>query len=537
MTALAGRLAKLSGARRAAAAFLCGALGAAAMPPYDVVVAMAVSFPVLVWLIDGTAAAQTSRRRWLLLPAFLTGWWFGFGYFVAGLWWLGNALLVDAEAFAWALPLAVLGLPAVLAVFHGLAAAFARMLWSDGAGRIAALAAGFGLAEWLRGFLFTGFPWNAVGYAMMPAPVMMQSVGIVGLEAMSALAVFVFAAPALAPALTPAPVARRRGAVAGLAAAALLLGAHIGYGTWLLANTPPAHGSGEGPVFRLVQPVTDQSVRWRPEEAARIFETHLAMSAAAPVPATGRRPDIIIWPETAVPFILSDNPRALQRIAEVLEDGQRLLTGAVRRQPAEAGALPRYYNAILVIDGNGRIVDVADKNHLVPFGEYLPFENWLRSLGLAAVAEMPGGYSAGRMRLPLDIGRGLTAWPLICYEAIFPAAMPPAGGARPDLLLNLTNDAWFGDTPGPYQHFRQAQIRAVQAGLPMIRVANTGVSAAIDARGRILNTLGLYEQGFIDTTLTFKYPAKVPFIPQGIYFWLSFAMLSCVAAFSRRSLE
>ena len=187
MQRLAGKIILLSGWRRVALAFFMGALASFALPPYDFFAVCFISFPVLVWLIDGAvdnAGAGPIRR---LLPAAMVGWWFGFGYFVFGLWWIGNALLVDAANFAWAIPFAILGLPAFLAIFYALAAALARLLWSDGLGRIFALSFGFGIAEWLRSFVLTGFPWNAIGYAAMPVPVLMQSSVIVGLLAMNVL--------------------------------------------------------------------------------------------------------------------------------------------------------------------------------------------------------------------------------------------------------------------------------------------------------------------------------------------------------------
>src|SRR5690606_36560334 len=215
MERLAGKVILLWGWRRALAAFLAGAVAALSQPPFDFFAVGFVSFTVLVWLLDGAAARPGERWPMRVLRSFLIGCWFGFGYFVAGLWWIGNALLVEAGAFAWALPLAVLGVPALLALFYGMATALARLMWSDGAARIAAIALAFGIAEWLRTFVLTGFPWNAIGQAAMPIPLLMQSVGVVGMVGMNALAVLVFAMPAV--------LAERRGRIAGLSLAALLM--------------------------------------------------------------------------------------------------------------------------------------------------------------------------------------------------------------------------------------------------------------------------------------------------------------------------
>lgn len=491
MEGLAGKVMLLSGARRALTAFLAGLIGVLALPPFGFLAALFVSFTLLVWLLDGASAAPEAGFLRRLAPAFGIGWLFGFGYFVGGLWWLGNALLVEADAFAWALPLAVLGLPAFLALYYGLAAALARLLWSDGMGRVAALAFAFGVGEWLRGTFLTGFPWNAVGYGAMPVPLLMQSAGIVGIAGMNALAVFVFAAPAL--------IGTRRGRGVGLTLAALLFAAHVGYGYYAL-NFVPAPESGTTAI-RLVQPVIDQAMKLDDSARAEIFERHLALSAAPPEEG-GRRPDIVVWPETSIPFILTDNPDALVRIAEVLADDQMLIAGAVRTESAGSGKAPRYYNSIYAIDGKGQIVAAADKVHLVPFGEYMPFGELIEGLGVNAVA-MPGGFSAARGHQLLEAaGKGF--YPLICYEAIFPSEIDEAA-ERAAALLNVTNDAWFGDTPGPYQHFLQARLTAVERGMPLIRAANNGISAVVDAKGRVVSGLAYDVPGIVDAILPGKF--------------------------------
>ncbi len=488
MERLAGRIMLLSGAGRAVTAFLAGLVSVLALAPFGFFAVLFISFPLLVWLLDGATPAPGAGFFRRLAPAFRIGWLFGFGYFVGGLWWLGNALLVEADDFAWALPLAVLGLPAFLAIYYGLAAALARLFWSDGLGRIAALAGAFGLGEWLRGALFTGFPWNAIGYGAMPVPLLMQSAGPLGIAAINALAVFVFAMPAL--------LGTRRGRVPGLTLAGLLFAAHVGYGAYALYILPSP--SETGPVVRLVQPVIDQAMKRDDSARSEVVERHLALSAA-PAEDGGKRPDIIVWPETSIPFILTDNADALVRIADVLDDDQVLIAGAVRTEDSGSGKPPRYYNSVYVIDGKGQITAAADKAHLVPFGEYMPFEDVFQDLGIAAVAAMPGGFSAARDHQMLTAGTS-SFYPLICYEAIFPEEI----GAQADgaaALLNVTNDAWFGNTPGPYQHFHQARLRAVERGLPLVRGANSGISAVVDARGRVTTGLAYDVAGFVDATL------------------------------------
>lgn len=501
---LAGRIILLSGWRRGLAAFAAGALATFAQPPYDFFAVSFIAFPVLVWLIDGAVGAVGHGRLRRALPAALVGWWFGFGYFVAGLWWIGAALLVDAEQFAWALPLAVLGLPAFLAVFYGFATFVAKLFWSDGLSRIFALAFGFGLAEWLRTFVFTGFPWNAIGYAAMPVPLLMQSVAVVGLVGMSALAVLVFAMPAL--------LAGGRLARTGLALALALVAAHIGFGAWQLHQAPQTDvassnvGPNIRPNVRIVQASIAQDMKWSNEARRAIFDKHIALTTQ-PVAEGKPRPDIIIWPETAVPYVLTQTPEALAQIGEALDDGQVLLVGAVREEKAGDSGQSLYYNSITSIRDDGTIIDAFDKVHLVPFGEYVPFEGLLRNFGLQEVVELPGGFTPGASRRSLQAKDQWSFLPAICYEIIFPGELSYSG-PRASAIINVTNDAWYGNTPGPYQHFRQAQVRTVEQGLPLIRAANNGLSAVVDSYGRIIVGLPLDAVGVLDASLP---SSRVPF--------------------------
>ncbi len=488
MERLAGKVILLGGWRRSLVAFLAGAFAVLAQAPFDFFAACLVSFPILVWLLDGAAGEPGAGLLKRLAPAFFTGWWFGLGYFIAGLWWIGNAVLVDGEGYVWALPLAVIALPAILAIYYGLAATLARLFWTDDIGRIAALAFGFGIAEWLRAILFTGFPWNAIGYAAMPVPVLMQSVSTAGLFGMNVLAVFVFAAPAL--------LAGRKHRFVGIGLAVVLVSTHVAYGYYCLAR--PAAPAKRTLAVRIVQPSIDQAEKWDRSVRDRIFK-NLVDLTRSPVAKDAQPPALIVWPETAVPFLFTERPDALAKLGEALDDKQLLLTGAVRAEGG-TGEDTRYYNSILAIDGKGEIVDAVDKLHLVPFGEYVPFEGILRSLGLDQVMALPAPFSAGAERHPIKLPSGAKALPFICYEIIFPGEGEKDAG-KSDLILNVTNDAWFGDTPGPYQHFRQSQVRAVELGLPLVRAANNGISAVVDAHGRILDALAMNAVGVLDVDL------------------------------------
>ncbi len=485
MERLAGRVMLLSGWRRALAAFAAGLLAAFAQAPFDFFAAAFIAFPILVWLIDGTVTRPGAGLVRRALAGFPVGWWFGFGYFLAGLWWVGNALLVEAELFAWALPLAILGLPALLALFYGLATALARALWSDGIGRFAALGFAFGVAEWLRAVVLTGFPWSAIGLAAMPLPVLMQSVRLTGLFAINGLAVLVFA--------LPAAVGARRGRMTALLLGLVLVAAHAGYGMWQISRASPAESLLR---VRIVQPSIAQAQKWDTAERDRIFARYLELSDR-PADEGAAAPDLIVWPETALPFLFTDRPDALVALSELLDEGQLLLAGAVRAEGPAGDPDRRYYNSVMAIDPEGVIVDAVDKVHLVPFGEYLPMGDLLARFGLRQIAQSVGGFSAGAARRTLTVAGGVEALPFICYEIIFPGVAGYGRGGA-DFLVNLTNDAWFGDTPGPYQHFRQAQIRAVEAGLPMVRAANNGISAVVDPYGRIIDAFAVDAAGVLD---------------------------------------
>lgn len=521
MERLAGRVILAWGWRRALLAFLAGAFAVLAQAPFDFFAVCFISFPVLVWLLDGAVQRRPASLFQRLMPFFGVGWWFGFGYFLAGLWWVGGALLVEAEDFAWALPFTVVGLPLLMAFFTGAAAVIARPFWSNGLGRLFGLAFGFGIAEWLRSFLLSGFPWNPVGLAAMPVPLAMQSAHLVGVLGMNALAVFVFSVPAL--------LSDRRGLRTGLTLALLMVAAHLGYGAWRL-HQPDEPGKTLS--VRIVQPNIDLSEKWDGAVRDRIFATTMDLSRGpgadgAPPPA------VILWPETSVPYLLSEYPQALGAMGEMLGDGQLLLAGAVRAEqdPTDPDNA-RYYNGIVAVDSSGGIVDAVDKVHLVPFGEYIPFADLMAQVGMTQFVAGPMNFEAGSRRHAMTLPGGILAVPFICYEVIFPALVAE-DAADANLLVNITNDAWFGDTPGPYQHFRQLQLRAAENGLPAIRAANNGISGVIDSRGRVLDALALNTRGRIDAVVAVPAKPVVPLLSAQQVGFLVLATLAVAAIAAR----
>ncbi len=490
----------LSGWQRLALAFVLGALSALAMPPFRLFPVLFVSFPLLAWMIDGIAVQSGGRGR-AAVAAAPCGWAFGFGYFLTGLYWIGEAFLVEADIFAWMLPFAIILLPLGLGMFWGVAAAVAGLLWTGGVARLLVLACAFTGAELLRGYILSGFPWNLLGYAAAVSDAVSQAASVIGVHGLTMLVVLIAAAPALLADEHEAagPIDRR---VLAFAPIALLVAALwlAGYGRLSGAGFD-AHDDVR---IRVVQPNIDQREKWRSENRSAIFARYLELSDAATSPETMGIADVthLVWPESAVPFLIEESPEALAAVAALLPPDTVLLTGALRR---EADAV---LNSVLLIDADGRITARYDKAHLVPFGEYLPFEETLGSLGLRKLVTVPAGFLAGPGRVTLQAGEAPPLSPLVCYEIIFPGRVTP-DGERPGWILNVTNDAWFGDSIGPRQHLEQARFRAIEEGLPVIRAANTGISAVIDGYGRILRRVPLNTEGVIDAALPRALPATV----------------------------
>jgi apolipoprotein N-acyltransferase len=476
------------GWRRALMAFLAGAASTLALAPTNLWPVMFVTFPPLVWLLDGIGAA----RRGGIGAAFAIGWWFGFGYFLAGLYWIGSAFLVDAKTFGWLLPFAVTMLPAGLAMFTGVGLVAARLLWTPSRFRVLTLAAALSSAEWLRGHMFTGFPWNVFGYALTTPLPLAESVAIFGVWGLTFVAVAVFATPAVLANDTRRslmPVVLAGGTLATLAA----------YGGLRLASNPTEMV--DGVHLRIMQPNIPQDERFSYAAKPQIMNRYVLMSQRTGEASGLRGVTHLIWPESAFPFFLTREPDALSMIADMLAPNTTLITGAARlAEPVPGRSGKRAYNSIYVIDHSGSILASYDKLHLVPFGEYLPFQDFLEGAGLTQLTNVPGGFLPGERRRRIAVRGAPDMLPLICYEVIFPGEAVPKG-ERPGWLLNLTNDAWFGMSVGPYQHFQQTRVRAIEEGLPLIRAANSGISAVIDPLGRVIAALPLGQEGLLDSAL------------------------------------
>ncbi len=497
MTAVSGRLRAGSALRRAAAAALAGAALTLAQPPLSLWPVLFLGWPALAWL-----TAQTPGPR----GAATVGFWAGFGFFLTGLHWVGEAFLVEAAKVWWyapLMPVAIAALAAACAAFWAGGFALARALWRPGWRGAVALGAAMTAAEIARGTALTGFPWALQAYAWIETPVF-QSAAATGAFVLTGLTIAAAAAPASAGRRAPAALA------VPLFAVALAWGA----GAWRLAGAPEP--GGEGPLVRLVQPNTRQVDKWAPENRGPIFEGLLDLTrrpADGPIALT-------VWPEVAVTFLFDESPEAIARAAAAAGDAA-LAVGAVRRD-----ADGRLRNSLLLYDAGGARAGVYDKIRLAPFGEYVPYAWVLSRIGLGTLGDGLSGFVPGAAPALFE-APGLTpAAPLICYEAIFPRAVGRAADGA-GFLLQVTNDAWFGDSSGPWQHLAQARARAVEQGLPLARAANTGISAMIDAYGRIVAALPLDARGALDSPLP---PPAPPTVLRRAGDWPALALWAIVAA-------
>lgn len=479
------------------ACFLLGALSVLALPPVHAV-------PVLLLTIPGFLALIGRATGWRQ-----AAWWgfgFGFGHQLVGLYWITHSLFTDLARWFWLVPVAAPGIALPMAAFSILPALVA---WRLRAGwpRVLGFAAAWVAAELLRGVAFTGFPWNLLGTVWGFSALPLQLASVIGVHGLSLLTVLLAALPLL----------RSRPALAG---GAVVLALWMGFGAWRLSAPLPAE---PGVSLVLVQGNVAQDTKWDPAQRMPIFQRYLSLTregARDALAAWPERPVLVIWPETASPFLLAQDPDAMRLAGEALPPGAHLLAGTVRGEWGSDGRLRELFNSLVALDHQGQVVGLFDKAHLVPFGEYMPLG------GILPIRMVTGGvdFSAGPgpevMRLP----RGLPApGPLICYEVIFPGQV--VGEERPAWLLNVTNDAWFGASAGPYQHLVAARLRAVEEGLPMVRAAQTGISAVFDATGRETARLPLGATGRLQASL----PGALPptFFAQGGLWIPGIIMLLC----------
>ncbi len=445
-------------------AFLVGLISAAAFAPLNIWPLLPAAFAVLIWLIDSAPSPFAAAR---------TGWWFSLGQLAAGLYWIAISWQYQANMPVILGAVAVFLLSAYLAVYAALACGVAKRFWHGGPGRIFLFAACWALGEWLRGMMFTGFPWNLAGSAWLPVLPVAQSASVIGTYGLSIL--MVLSGGALALLATDAHTAHK--SLTHLGTGLLTL---IACGLMYIFMTPTDFW----PDVRLhiIQANIGQGDKWSGDDFRKPLRTHLELTHKV---LAARGPGIVIWPETAVPNLIDEEVTTRYLISRALGDDSLLITGADRVLRSPEGEMLAAYNSLMVLNGNGDIRDIYDKVHLVPFGEYLPMRSFLDPIGLSRLAPGSIDFLPGPKLRSLNIDGLPRVGPLICYEAIFPGQVVDRKN-RPDWLLNLSNDAWFGRSSGPYQHLAQARLRTIEEGLPMIRSTPTGVSAVIDGHGRVL---------------------------------------------------
>lgn len=465
---------------RALLVFIAGAIMALAMPP-------TAWWPLLFAGLSLFYILLTPFRGWC---AFLLGWLFGLGYFLVGLYWIGNALLVPGNTFLWAWPLAVLGLPLALAVFTGagcwLATRFADLKTWRG---YAAFILGMMFVEWLRGHIFTGFPWNLYGYGWAGHLPMVQSVSLFGVYGLTLLTIAWCALPGF----LYASQRHRKTISLSLCTLILSLGGFYGWG-WnrLNANPPQAR---DDVIVRVVQPNIPQDEKWNRDMQVQNLQKIVMESSSDFISG---KTYAIIWPETALSDYIAQDPNAADFIRSSIFSGDRqgfLISGVLRHEEGPGGQM-RYSNSLVAYDSRLSPKSIYDKTHLVPFGEYIPFQKYIP---LKPVVQF-SGFTPGNGPETQNIS-GLPPYSgLVCYEVLFPGFVT-GKTIYSEWIINVTNDSWYGDSPGPYQHLTKAVYRAVEEGLPLARAANTGVSAFIDPYGRIEGKIGYNKSGYIDVAL------------------------------------
>lgn len=493
---LAARLGGLAGWKRNFVVAGLGATAVLALPPAHAVFLLIPAFAGLLFMADRASGPRA---------AFVVGWCFGLGYFALGLYWVSFALLTEPEKFGWMIPFAILGLGGGLAIFSALAVCLYRLavgrIGFSPAGRVVLFATLWVAFEWVRGWAFTGFPWNLIGTAWTFSDATIQLASAVGVYGLSLLTIVVAAMPAVLVAEDAGPKPWRP----VLAAFVLLVVVWVG---GVLRLQSAVGTNAENVRLRLVQPNIVQTTKWKQELRFQHVLKQLAMSAKPP-PDGKPPPTHVVWAETAVPFYLSTEPRLLSMLGAVTPPGGAAIVGAPRATPANAPEF-RVWNSVHTVLPGGRIGATYDKFHLVPFGEYVPLKRWL---DIAKITDGRTDFSPGPGVRTIAVAGAPPVSPLVCYEAIFPGhVVDPA--ARPGWMLNVTNDAWFGRSAGPYQHFAATRLRAVEEGLPLVRVANTGISAIVDGYGRVRAHLGLGREGVIDGPLPVALP-PTPFARLG----------------------
>ena len=460
--------------KKVAVPFLCGVLAVGALPPFYFIPCLFAAFSGLVFLLDRIESKK---------QAAMTGFMFGFGFFSVGLIWVCNALMIEGMGVKAFVPLPPLG----FGVWGGLFVAFAAWVASffkKGVRRLTAFSAAWGISEWIRSWLFTGFPWNLIASVWTDYPEMLQTASFWGSYGLSLVTVFAAGLFAF--------VHDKKTLLKSLLSVGVIAGLLFGFGSWRLSKAPATTDTINGVWIRLVQPNIPQGRKWSADEAEQNLMKHVHLSRSA----GAEKVTHVIWPETATQFLLTQDEFARAMVTSALTPGAILLAGSLRTQKENSSL--KLFNSIVALNDVGVFLGSYDKSHLVPFGEYVPFADVFPFIRKLTPISMD--FSTGNGVETVAIPRTLPVGMLVCYEVIFPGQVVDKK-VRPYWLLNVTNDGWYGISAGPYQHFASAQMRSVEEGLPLARAANTGISGMIDAYGRVVSSLALGEQGVVDVGL------------------------------------
>ena len=489
----------LWGWRRMLFAFAGGAVSALGFAPVEFFPALLLGFAALQVILDGTWASSRPAGA-----AFAAGWAFGFGQFLVGLHWIGYPFLVDPAAHLWQLPFAVSLLPAGLALFPAIAACLWQLVWRKGPARLLKFAIIYGVAEWLRGHIFTGFPWNLPAYGWGASLAVLQSLSLLGAYGLSFLTVLLGVA-----------LAELFGGKWRMPAIMVLLFCLIWAGGAARLAAPPTQMV-PGVALRLVQPDIPQRELDNPAFFQRNWDRLIDLTISR------GNPNLIVWPEAAPPPLTFDrSPSAVNEVRQITAPGRTLITGEVR-SPDGLSA----FNSLFIFSPTGP-TQVYDKFHLVPFGEYVPFASVLNRIGITKLTEGQMGFASGDGLHTYKLTNAPPVTPLICYEIIFPGAVTPS--QRPGWFVNVTDDSWFGPWAGPHQHLLIARARAIEEALPVARAANTGISAVIDPYGRTIAQLELGKMGVIDARLP-RGSQPSPYALYGDWIFLLLLIASAAAA-------
>lgn len=511
MTWLAESAILSHGWRRFLLLVAAGAIAALSVAPLFILPALFVGMPILVWCLDG--AERHRGWRAFFGPAFTIGFAFGLGYFTVAIHWIGAAFIQEGGWFIALMPFAILALAAVLSLFWAVGSALAHLFWSGGAFRIVTLATFLSAAEFARGHMFSGFPFDLLGYALTANDEMLQLASVVGVYGLT----FIAALLAMTPALIWPP--DERGLVRRLTPFFLsvaMIAAQVAYGNYRLSTTPLTARTDMK--VRMVQPMIVDHADWTVADPAEILDRLISLSETRLTPDDPGLAGIthLVWPESVFPFFLTQYPEALARIARMLPPQTLLLTGAPR-EPIGPDGLPEEgnpgYNSILAINTDGEVVMSYDKSHLVPFGEYMPFPEFFELFGIRQFVPGTNGWTAGDGRRLMSVPGTPAFLALVCYEAIFPGDI--GDPTRAEFILNITNDAWFDGSIGPAQHAQHARLRAVETGLPLLRAANTGITMAVDPLGRVTSRMAERQVGVLDVVPAQRLEGETLFVRLG----------------------